>query len=135
MYTSQPNHSIIRNYNQAQGITHPTDLSYQIIRHYGLRYVSIQNSSTRPIGIAITSYISGPTPPILTSLAAGEIRPLGVNSHGGSPQYLWLLDVQTEQPVGAPEILATDGQDFVLRDGVGKWWVQKFKRASYSAAF
>lgn len=133
MYSAQPNHSLVRNWNQSQGVTHPTDLSYQIIRDYGLRYVSIQNSSTRPIGVAVMSYMSGPVPPILFTLAAGEIRPLGINSHGGPPQYLWLLDVQTQQPVGTPTILASDGQDFVLRDGVNKWWVQKFKRASYSA--
>ena len=135
MYSAQPDHNIVRDYDKAQGTTHPTDLSYQIIRDYGIRYITIQNSATRPVAFAITPYLSGPTPPILATLAAGEIKHLGINSQGGPPQYIWILDVQTKMPVGAPTCLRRDANDFVLRDGMNKWWVQFFKRPSYSPAF
>ena len=134
IYSSQPNSNIVRNYLQSQGITHGTDLSYQILRDYHVRYVTVQNSATRPIGVAITPYLSGPTPDILFTLAAGEIKHLAINSHGAPPQYMWMLSVQTKMPVGAPVIFRSDAQDFVLRDGLNKFWVQPFHRPSFSAA-
>ena len=133
-YSSQPNLSLVRDYDKAQGTTHPTDLSYQIIRDYNIRYITVQNSSPRPVGFAITPYLSGPTPPILKSLAGGEIVHLGINSHGGPPQHIWILDVQTQMPVGAPTCIRSTSQDLVLRDGVNMWWVQFFSRPSFSAA-
>ena len=134
MYTAQPTHNIVRDYDQAQGTTHPTDLSYQIIRDYNLRYITVQNSATRPVGIAITPYLSGPTPPILFTLAAGEIKHLGINSQGASPQYIWLLSVQTLMPTGAPTTIRSTSNDLVVRDGLNKQWIQFFSRPSYSAA-
>lgn len=134
MYSSLPKHSRVVDYDKIQGTTHPTDLSYQILRDYSVRYITVQNSSTRSIGIAITPYLSGPIPPILHSMAAGEIKHLGINSHGGPPQYLWMLDLDTKEPVGATVILRRDANDFVLRDGTNKWWVQFFKRPSYAAS-
>lgn len=123
----------VRWWNKAQGITHPTDLSNQIYRDYGLRYVSIENSATRPIGIGITSYASGPIPAILHTLRAGQIVPIGINSQGQADQFLWLLNTQTGQPVGQPSILQRVSNQFVIRDGLNKWWVQAFSRPSYSA--
>ena len=134
MYSHLPDSNIRRDYDKAQGTTHPTDLSYQIIRDTGLRYITVQNSSPRPVGFAITTYINGPTPPILASLAGGEIKHLGINSHGGPPQFIWVLDVQTHMPISEPTSLRSDAQDFVLRDGVNKWWVQSFRRPSFSPA-
>ncbi len=134
MYSGEPKHNIIRDYDKAQGTTHPTDLSYQIVRDYNIRYITVQNSAARPIGVAITSYLSGPTPEILFTLAAGEIKHLGINSQGGPTQYIWMLDVQTSMPTGAPTALRRDSNDFVLRDGLNKWFVHFFSRPSYSAA-
>jgi hypothetical protein len=134
MYTSFPPQNIVRDYDQSQGTTHPTDLSYQILRDYHIRYITVQNSAVRPIGVAITLYLSGPTPPILFTLAAGEIRHLGINTQGGPPQFIWLLDVQTSMPTGGSTILRSDANDFVIRDGLNKQWVQSFRRPSYSAA-
>lgn len=135
MYSNQPMHNIVRDYNKSQGTTHPSDLSNQIIRDYNLRYVTIENSSTRPIGVAVVAYATGPIPQILFSLAGGEIKHLGVNSHGGPMQYVWLLDLQTKKPVGSATPLQSNANSFVLRDGVNKWWIQYFKRPSYSPAF
>jgi len=134
MYTSFPKYSRVVDYNKIQGCTHPTDLSYQILRDPNVRLISVQNSGTRPVGIAIMSYLSGPNPPILFSLAGGEIKQLGINSQGGPPQYIHLLDLETKKLVGAPTILRRDANDFVLRDGVNKWWVQPFSHPSYAAA-
>jgi len=134
MYTAQPNFNIVRDFNKAQGTTHPTDLAYQIPRDIGLRYISVQNSSIRPISIAITPYISGPTPPILTTLYSSEIKHIGINTHGGPPQFIWLLDPQTGMIVGEPTIIRSNANDLVLRDGVNKWWVHFFAHPSYAAA-
>ena len=134
MYSSFPTQNIVRDYDESQGTTHPTDLSYQIVRDYNLRYITVQNSSTHPVGFAITTYINGPTPEILSALAGGEIKHLGINTHGGPPQYIWLLDVQTLLPLGPPTLIRSDANDFVARQGVNMWWIQFFSRPSYSAA-
>ncbi len=128
-----PVHNIVRDYNKAQGTTHPTDLSYQIIRDTGLRYVNVQNSSVRPIGCAITTYSSGPTPPILFSLGPGEIKHIGINSHGGPPQFIWILDLQTKLLVGEITMIRSNSNSLVLRDGLNKWYVHFFA-SSFSAS-
>ena len=134
MYSFQPSYSITRDWNKLQGTSHASDLTTQIIRDYNSRYITIENSSPRPIGVAITPYISGPTPPILFTLAGGEIKHLGINSQGGPAQSIWMLDVQTHKPVGNPTVLRRDANSFVLRDALSKWYVHFFKRASYAAA-
>ena len=134
MYSSFSTQNIVRDYNKVQGTTHPTDLSYQIIRDINLRYITVQNSSVRPIAFAITTYLNGPTPPILSTLTAGEIKHLGINTHGGPPQYIWLLGVQTTLPTGPPALIRSDANDLVVRDGLNMQWVQFFVRPSYSAA-
>ena len=127
-------YNIVRDYDKAQGTTHPADLSYQIIRDYGLRYITIENSSVRPIGIAIKTYASGPTPPILFTLVGGEIKHLGINEHGGPMQYVWMLDIETKNPVGRPSPVNSNSNQLVLRDGINKWFIQYYYRPSYSAA-
>jgi len=133
-YSHQATFNIVRDYDKAQGTTHPTDLSYQIVRDYGLRHITVQNSSTRPIGFAITPYLSGPTPSILHTLAAGEIKALGINPHGSYPQYIWLLSVQTQMPTGNPTLIRSNANDLVIRDGLNKQFIQFFQRPSYAAA-
>ncbi len=133
MYSSRPIHNIVREYNKSQGTTHPADLSYQILRDYNVRYITVENSSLRNIGIAVTSYLSGPAPTILRYLKGGEIIHLGINSQGSYPQFLWILDPETKRPVGTPENIKSNSNSLVLRDGVNKWWIQYFKRPSYAA--
>ena len=134
MYSSFSDSNITRNYNDAQGMTHPSDASTQILRDISLRHISIQNSGKRPIAIAITSYLEGPTPTPLATLVGGEIKHMGINSHGGPPQYIWILNNETGEQVGTTTLIRSDAQDLVLRDGVNKWWVQFFKRPSFSPA-
>ncbi len=135
MYSHQPIHNIVRDYNKAQGVTHPTDLSIQIIRDYNIRYITVQNSATRPMSYAITTYDSGPVPDVLETLNPGEIKNLGINTHGGPPQYIWLLDEKTKRPVGAPDCIRSNAQDLVIRDGLNKAWIHFFSRPSFSPGF
>lgn len=121
-----PKYNIVRDYNKAQGVYHPSDLSTQILRDYHIRYMSVQNSSPRPIGIAITNYADGPIPPIRFSLAGGEIKHIGINSRGGPSQTVWIIDLQTEKPVGTPHTIRSNQNAIVLRDGINKWWVDSF---------
>jgi hypothetical protein len=129
------NPSISRDYNIAQGVTHPSDLAPQIIRDINLRYITIENSSVdNAIGIAIAnSYEMNPRPPIKFSLAPGEIRHIGVNTIGEQMQYIHMIDLISKNHVGDPYALRTDANQFVLRDGINKWWVQPFHRPSYHA--
>lgn len=133
MYTSQPKYSILRDYNKAQGTTHPSDLSYSIPRNINIRYITVENSSPRPIGIAITPYLSGPIPDISFSLVGGEIKHLGINPQGGPPQYIWILDLNSKKPVSSPTLIRSNSNSLVLRDGMNKWFIQFYIRPSYSA--
>lgn len=122
-------------YNIAQGVSNPSDLAPQIIRDINLRYVTIENSSVdNAIGIAIAnSYEMNPRPPIKFSLSPGEIRHIGVNTIGEQMQYIHMIDLVTKNHVGDPYALRTDANQFVLRDGINKWWVSPFHRPSYHA--
>jgi len=133
-YSSFPEKNIVRDYNEAQGTINPADLSYQIIRDYNIRQITVQNSAPRPMAFAITTYLSGPTPPILSTLYPGEIEYLGINSHGSTPQYIWLLDAQTSLPIGPTTSIRSNSNDLVIRDGLNKAWIQFFRSPSYSAA-
>lgn len=123
----KPNYNIRRDYSKLQGVTHPADLTHQIPRDINSRYITVQNSSTRPIGFAITSYISGPYPSIDKILVGGEIAHLGINSHGNHSQYIWILDPSSGKPVSDPCLIRSNGRDLVLRDGLNKWFVQFFQ--------
>ena len=134
MYSRENASNIIRNYEVAQGMTHSADSAYQILRDYHIRYITIENSGTTPVGVAITSYVDGETPPITFSLCGGEIKHLGVNSHGSNPQFIWLLDLKTGDRVGAQTIIKSSANQYVIRDGLNKKWIQGFHRAVYAAA-
>ncbi len=125
----------VLDYNKLQGTYHPADLSTQIIRDVGYRHVTVQNSSYRPIGIGVTTYYSGTPPSIRFYVYPGETRHLGINSQGEAAQFMWPLDPATAQQVGKPQIFARDANDFVWRDGINGWFVQRYIRPSYRAAF
>ena len=125
----------VLDYNKLQGTNNPTDLSIQILRDTNYRYVTIQNSSYRPVGIGITTYYTGTVPSIRFVAEPGLTRYLGINSQGEPAQYVWPLDPDTGRQVGSPSILSAMSNDFVLRDGINGWNVQNFTRPSYRAAF
>lgn len=135
LHTPAPEPNYVFDYNQLQGTHHPSDLSLQIIRDIRYRYVTVQNSSNRPVGVGVTTYYSGDVPAIRFIAYPGESRHLGINSHDDPPQFLWPLDPHTGLQVGPPQIFARDANDFVLRDGLNGWFVQRFVRPSYRASF
>ncbi len=132
-YSKMPPHNIVRDWNKAQGFTSSQDSTHQIIRDLDIRLVSIQNSSTRPIGIAITNYSLGPDPPIKMFIGPGQTRDLGINSYGSYPQFLWLFDSVTKAIAGKVFCIKNDANWFVLREGLNEFWVQSFRTGTYSA--
>jgi len=126
----------VRDYNMAQGVSHPSDLSYQIIRDINIRYITIENSSQiYPVGIAITdSPYEFHVPPINFSLAPGEIRHLGINTIGGPMQYIHILNLETGKHLGPSYPTETNSNQFVLREGINQWFVHPFHRSTYRAA-
>ncbi len=134
MYSSWGNYNQVTDFNKLQGCTNPADLSYQIRRDIGARYITVENSAQRPIKVAITTYVSGPTPETLFTLSAGEVKHLGINSQGSTPQYIWILGYETGEPVSQPTLIRSTSNQLVLRDGIAKWFVQFFTRASFAAA-
>ena len=127
---------VVRDYNVAQGYTHPSDSTHQIIRDINLRYVTVENSSPyTPVGIAIAdSWEIHPIPPINFSLAPGEIRHIGINPFGENMQYIHILDLKTKRHIGQPSEFRTNSNQFVLREGINKWFVDYFRRPSYTAS-
>lgn len=133
LYSKLPAHNIVRDWEMAQGVGSAKDLTHQVIRDYNIRSVCIQNSATRPVGIAITNYYTGPDPPIKLTLDAGQLKYIGINSHGSYPQFLWLFDHISQKRTGTPAILRNDANEFVIRDGLNEQWVQPFKTGVVSA--
>jgi hypothetical protein len=123
----------VRDWNKLQGISSPTDHSFQIRRELGSRYVSIQNSSARPISVAITTYYSGPTPVKQMTFKPGEIKSIGINGYGDPMQFIYILDPQNGKILGQPYAFRTDANTFVLRDGENKWWVDTFRFSPFRA--
>jgi len=124
----------ITEWNKLQGYTNATDESFQIRRNINQRHVTIENSSPRPIGVAITTFCCGEeTPKLQFVLEGGQIKHLGINSPGEDTQYIYLLDPITQKKVGLQTALRTDANSFVLRDGLQGWFVHFFKHAPYRA--
>lgn len=126
----------VRDYNKLQGMTHPTDSHIQIVRDINYRYASLENSSRRPIGIAIRTYISncGDLPDIDFVMKPGEIKALALNTHGGPAQFIHLLDWKTGKKVGGTTSLRRDVNQFVLRDGINGWHVDFFHMPTFRGA-
>lgn len=127
-------YNIIRDWNKLQGMTHPSDEHIQIRRDVNSRYITIENSGERIVGVAITTYWCGETPKIQFILGPGEIKHLGINSYGGPMQFIHLLNSDTGDVIGTPTSLNTRSNQFVIRDGLQKLFIQTFYRSGcYSA--
>lgn len=127
--------NIIRNWNQVQGTTGVEDDLWKIRNDINVRHISIENSSpNHSIGIAIqTYYLLGSTevPKLQFILRPGEIRDLAVNPHGSELQYIYLLNPQTNKMVGSPSPIQSNAQQYVVRDGINKYWIDRFKSSGY----
>jgi hypothetical protein len=126
--------NIVRDWNKLQGFSSATDEHIMIRRDINVRHVSIENSSERPVGVAITTYMGGPLPPRQFILQGGEVKDIGINSIGQAMQYIHLLDLETKLHVGMPQPLRTDCQSFVLRDGLNGWFIHNFKKSCFTPA-
>ncbi len=126
----------VRDYNVAQGVSNPADLSLQIIRDISIRYVTVENSSPfATIGISVAeSPEIFPVPPIKFTLKPGEIRHLGINTIGEQMQFIHMIDLETNTHLGTPYPFRTNANQFVLRQGINKWFVDGFHRPSFNAA-
>jgi hypothetical protein len=129
--TPSNSYNIVRDWNKAQGMTHPSDEHIQIRRDLDIRRIAVENSSERSISIAIMPYYDGPVPNAQFTLKGGEIKNVGVNLFDGPMQYIHILDPITKKPVGHPYALRHDANSFVLRDGVNLWFIQSFKTYGY----
>lgn len=126
--------SIIRDWNHVQAYTHPSDEHIQIRRDINTRRISIENSSQRPVGVAITTYYGDPLPKIGFVLQGGEIKAVGINSIGSPMQFINLLDPVTGLRVGSPTSFRTDCNTFVLRDGTNAWFVAGYQTTAFRPA-
>lgn len=131
--------NITRDWNKVQGTTGVEDDLWKIRNDINVRHVSIENSSqNRSIGVAIQTYYIlslSEVPKIQFVLRPNEIKDISINSHNEELQYIYLLNPESGKNygkmLGNPSPLQTDGQQFVIRDGLNVVWVQKFKNAGY----
>lgn len=133
-YNPRYAYNIIRDWNQLQGTTHPSDEYVQIRRDLNARYITIENSGERWVGIAITTYWCGELPKLQFILGPGEIKHLGINTHGGPMQFIHMLDPETQLSVGTPTAINTRANSFVIRDGIQKMFIQFYYRPVYTAS-
>ena len=49
----------VRDFDKLQGMTHASDQHIQPLRDINHRYISVENSGQRPVGIAIRTYAAG----------------------------------------------------------------------------
>jgi len=123
---------ICRDWRMAQGFTDVSDEITCLRRDIDIRHVAIENSSPdNAIGVGVTVYYEGPIPKPNFRLIPGERKDIGINSIGEPMQYLWILDLKSGKPVGPPTAFRTDCNQFVLRQGLQKWFVHTFQTAGY----
>jgi hypothetical protein len=126
--------NITRDWSQLQGFTHPTDDHIQIHRDLNARYITIENSGKRPVGIAITTYFCGPKPKMQFVMHDGEIKHLGINPQGSAMQFIFMFDPISVEYIGSPTAFRTDANSFVIREGLNGMWIDFYFRSSYAAA-
>lgn len=131
-YNPYMNH--VRDYDKLQGYSHFTDSHIQIPRDINHRRVTIENSSiNRCIGVAITTYLTGPCPKIRFILKPGEVKSVALNTVTMTPQAIWLLNAETGAAIGKPSCITRMSNQLVIRDGINLAWVDFFRTPSISA--
>ena len=124
----------VYDWNRLQGVHNGADLHHQILRDIDHRHITIENSSEHNVGIAITTYMFGDTPAVHFVSPPGDVRHIGINSHGDTTQYMWVLHPVTGKKLGPPQVLDRMSNEFVVRYGMNVVFVQKYYRPSYSAS-
>ena len=127
-YSPERAFNISRDWNQSQGFSNPADETVMMRRDLDIRKVSVENSSPdRGIGCAITTYYEGPLPKFQFRLEPGDVKYIGINTIGSPMQFLWYMDLQSGKPLGSPSPFRTDCNQFVLRQGLNRWFVHAFQ--------
>lgn len=125
--------SVVRSYKKLQGIEKESRRYGVPPRDINSRPVSIENSSPRDVGIAVTSWGGGDRiPPPRFYLRGGESKTISINSKGGNSQWIWLLDPSTKKPLGHPTIFHNHANSFVIREGLNMWFVQFYTHPTYN---
>jgi len=125
-------YNISRDWNMAQGFSNPADETVMIRRDIDIRKVSVENSSPdNPLRCAITTYYEGPLPNTEFTLSPGEVKYVAINTIGGPMQFLWYMDMRSGRPLGTPTPFRTDCNQFVLRQGLNRWFVQSFQTSGF----
>jgi hypothetical protein len=109
----------VRDYYKLQGAS-LEELAYRIPRDIGYREITIENSGTVPVAVALAVYAVAPAPPAHFFLSPGETKRLGVNKVDGGreapQQFLWVMDYKTGKLLTLlPYALRTDASQFVIR--------------------
>ena len=125
-----------KNYPKLEAVVNPADLSYQIKRDINVRYITVENSSTKnPIGVYLgLSEQTVANPKIDFILQPGQIMHLGVNPMNTVDQFIHLVNPETWKECGPSMVLRHNANQFVLRDGVNMWYVAPFYRAGFRPA-
>lgn len=127
----------VRDYNLLQGVSHVTDVFGRTPRDINHRHVTVENSGSKTIYIGVTLYHTGPIPEPRFSLKPKETKEIAINSHGGDPQYIWILGYRDDAisskdyiELGPRNIFRSDSNHIVLREGLNMWFVQFFKNVA-----
>ena len=130
--------NIVRDYNKVQGTVYPSDGLGRIRRDINVKYITVENSSNRPIIAGISANrcnfdldTSFTVPFIVQGF---ETKHLGVNPVGSNDQFIRLFDMNSKMPVSDTYIIMRTINSFVLRDGQNKWWIQRFNKPDFNAS-
>ena len=139
----------VLDYSVLQGVINPSDLQIRPPRNINSRYITVENGSNREIGVAIETFISRPpqllkySPPTIPNpvlstsatcppkiqfiLKPHEIKHLGVNN-SSDEQFIHVIDPKTLKLVGEPQHIQKMTNQYVLREGMNKWVIERFYR-------
>jgi hypothetical protein len=119
----------VRDYNKLQGVSHFSDLYGLGRRDINHRRVTIENDGGHPVGVGITIYPYGETPQPNFILQPKESKDVAINSYNSTPQYLWILNLETKESLGQHDIIGSNTSHIVLKQGLNKWMILYFKQA------
>ena len=132
-YTPYTDPNIVKDWRVIQGVTSGTDLG-QGWQPWNIhvRGITIENGSDTPVIVVINNDINNPHKDGRSFYLEGkELKEVGINSQGGTAQFIHLFDYKTKWAVSEPTILDRTTNSFVLRNGLNKWFVHRYHRPSY----
>lgn len=95
--------------------------------------VHFAKDKPRPRGMEYVIPDGDQFPGVSKIIPPGPSVYLGVNPVDGPPQYMHILDPDTEVAIGQPINIRRDVQIFVLREGIQGWFFQCFRSSGYKS--